>query len=309
MLDANRLAAIKEQIEQLPRLSVVGGERQDATDVILAGISRLSSETTDAIKSGHVNSYSQERYAEGLRALTDAFNETTAKYAPKSRFKFKPRVTDATSSSQEQAKDPRHQVGGGFKDSVGLDNAPQSNNTTADGEARDSLGNLPNFPKNYNEEMQRPDPSNSTVRKPSFSSAKTIAISGQYGLHIMLPSSASRATSSGSLKELDRCIVDMLVPTSFKSGTPFAQLQINDLKNCLVITGHVDGAAHITNVKDSVIVVAARQVRLHGVKNTRVYMHVRSHPIIEDCVNIKVAPLPGVYVSQLFAPLHRPKLM
>jgi hypothetical protein len=153
------------------------------------------------------------------------------------------------------------------------------------------LGALPSF-KNYNEEMARPTAKG--IRKPSFSNAKNIAITGHTGLHIILPSTASHATSSGSLTDLKGCVVDMSVPTA--RGAPFAGLAVKNIDKSLIIAGHVDGPAHITGVRDSVVVVAARQVRIHECKNVDIYLYCTSHPIIEDCSGMRFAPLPACYV-------------
>lgn len=158
---------------------------------------------------------------------------------------------------------------------------------------KDSLGDLPPFPKNYNDEITRPG--EGSIRKPSFSQASNIDISGHTGLHIILPSTASRATSSGSVTKLSRCVVDMSIPTA--SGAPFAALAIKNIKSSLIIVGNVAGAAHITDVKDSVLVVASRQVRMHDCKNVDIYLHCASRPIIEDCSNVRFSPLPACYVS------------
>ncbi|KAK7546693.1 tubulin binding cofactor C-domain-containing protein [Phyllosticta citricarpa] len=56
--------------------------------------------------------------------------------------------------------------------------------------------------------------SRTPVRKPSFSGANSVTISGHTGLHIILPESASHATSSGTIANLRHCIVDMSMPTS-----------------------------------------------------------------------------------------------
>jgi tubulin-specific chaperone C len=159
-------------------------------------------------------------------------------------------------------------------------------------DSRDTLGDLPSFPKNYNEEMAR---AAGPIRKPSFSQAMNVNISGHKGLHIILPSSASRATASGSLTKLSRCIVDMSEPTA--NGTPFAGLALQNIKHSLIIAGHVAGAAHITGVEDSIIVVASRQVRMHDCKNVDIYLHCASRPIIEDCSSVRFSPIPKCHVS------------
>jgi hypothetical protein len=51
-----------DQIGQLGSFASVGGERQDAIEHVLAGISRLSNEVADA--SEYVPSYDQRTYSE-----------------------------------------------------------------------------------------------------------------------------------------------------------------------------------------------------------------------------------------------------
>lgn len=165
---------------------------------------------------------------------------------------------------------------------------------------KDTLGDLPNFSndkgKNYNVEMASQP--GMGIRKPSFSAARDIDISSHRGMHIILPATASRATSSGSVTDLQGCVLDMSVPT-LKSGkpSPFASLAIKNITRSLIIAGHVAGPAHITGVRDSVLVVNARQVRIHECENVAVYLWCGSHPIIEDCKRMRFAEIPHCYVS------------
>lgn len=161
-------------------------------------------------------------------------------------------------------------------------------------EQRDSVGDLVSFTKDYNAEMARSG--GSAIRKPSFSAARDIDISGHTGLHIILPSTAARAASAGSLGKLKGCIVDMSVPAA--GGASFASLMLNDIERSLIVAGRVGGPAHITGIKDSIVVVTARQVRIHDCKNVDFYLHCTSNPIIEDCTGLRFAPLPSSYVRK-----------
>jgi hypothetical protein len=170
---------------------------------------------------------------------------------------------------------------------AGTDTAPKEDDTIAP---------LPTHFKNYNEELARPQ--SSGIRKPSFSAARDIAISDHTGLHIILPPSAARATTAGRLTGLKRCIIDMSVPTLVNpDAKPFASLALRDIDQCLIVAGRVSGATHITGVRNSVVVVAAGQVRIHECRNVDFYLWCGSHPIIEDCVGVRFAPMPEVYVS------------
>ncbi|KAI0471382.1 tubulin binding cofactor C-domain-containing protein [Xylaria cf. heliscus] len=284
------ITLIQDEIDSLATMAAVGGERQTGIDKVLAGISRLSNEVMDA--TDFIPSYDQRAYSQAIKALTEKLNTTTGKLGPKSRFQFKSRNTGTTAAPSQTTPDPRiHRPWG----SDGSHDAEDSNKPTApETETRDAIGTLPSITdsKNYNEELSRSENVRG-VRKPSFSTAKNIAISNHTGLHIILPSTASRATSSGSLTNLERCIVDMTIPTS--TGAPFAGLALKNIKNSLIVAGQVAGPVHITGIEDSVLVVAARQVRMHDCKNVHVYLHCASHPIIEDCSQVAFAPLPTFY--------------
>ncbi len=274
--------ALQDQIGQLSTFSNVGGERQDATENILTGISRLSNEVADA--ADYVPAYDQRTYTQAIKALTDHLNETASKLAPKARFQFKPRTAGV---AKTPSQDSRHLVG-----------EPKSDSTSALAasslsEQRDAVGALPSFDKNYNEEIARTGTRG--IRKPSFSAARDISISDHSKLHIILPTSASRATSAGALKNLTSCIVDMSVPTA--GGAPFASLALKNIDGSLIVAGHVNGPAHITGIRNSVLVVIARQVRIHECENVDIYLHCTSHPIIEDCTGMRFAPAPKTYVS------------
>ncbi|RFU24570.1 hypothetical protein B7463_g11767, partial [Scytalidium lignicola] len=249
---------LQDQMSRLENYSAFGGERQDAIDYCLAGIARLSNEVTDA--STFIPAYDQRTYAQAIKALSEKLQETRAKIAPKARFQFKTSnknnsaisLTDAAElAAQKRVHSPATKNIASNESSIATTPA---NPMTPQSE-RDGLGDLPPFPKNYNEEMNRSP--EGPIRKPSFSQASNIDISGHTGLHIILPSTASRATSFGSVTKLNRCIVDMSVPTA--SGAPFAGLALKNIKNSVIIAGNVAGAAHITDVKDSVLVVASRQ--------------------------------------------------
>ncbi|KAI1339749.1 tubulin binding cofactor C [Xylariaceae sp. FL0016] len=281
------ITIIQDQLDDLAAMSPVGGERQDCTDTVLTGISRLSNEVMDA--GDYIPAYDQRAYSQAIKALTEKLNETTGKFGRKQRFQFKSKTAKPADPlitvSDTRTYTPQANDG---------DSETDASAVIEDAETRDSIGTLPSFSKNYNEELSRPE--SKGVRKPSFSTAKNIAIYDQKGLHIMLPSTASRATSSGSLTNLQRCIVDMTIPTS--TGAPFAGLALKNIQQSLIIAGHVAGPAHITGVTDSVVVVAARQVRIHECNNVQVYLHCGSHPIIEDCSGMRFAPLPAPYATE-----------
>jgi hypothetical protein len=220
------------------------------------------------------------------------------KLAPKTRFSFKTTQNNSSAISltdaAELAASQRLQTANDspLSSNVSSIATTPANFITPPNET-DAVGDLPSFLKNYNEELSRP--LGAAIRKPSFSQASNISISSHTGLHIILPSSAAHATASGSLTKLNGCIVDMSVPTA--NGAPFAGLMLKNIKKSLIIAGQVAGAAHITGVEDSIIAVSSRQVRMHDCKNVDIYLLCASRPIIEDCSNVRFAPIPECYVS------------
>ncbi|KID88339.1 Tubulin binding cofactor C [Metarhizium guizhouense ARSEF 977] len=281
------VAELQEQIDELEAVSAVAGERQEAIDHVLAGISKLQHEVSDAAE--FTPSYDRKQYSDNIKSLSDKLNETVARVTPRSRFQFKRSSIGAHVDMGAPENDPRLHPGS-------LSRNTQSSSGEKQQEAResdDTVGDLPSVAaiRDYNAELSQP--STQFVRKPSFSMARNIGIANQSHLHIILPSSAARATASGSLTDLKWCIVDMSVPTA--QGKPFPGLALRNISNSLIVAGHVNGPVHITGVADSIIVVTARQVRIHECKNVDIYLHCTSHPIIEDCTGMRFAQLPKCY--------------
>ena len=106
-----------------------------------------------------------------------------------------------------------------------------------------------------------------------------------------MPASASRATPSSDITEVDRSVIIMR-----DDGTRTG-LAIKNVRHSLIVVGRVNGAAHLTDLRDSIVVVSARQVRIHECRNVDFYLFCSSHPIIEDCQDVRFAPIPDSLVS------------
>lgn len=241
--------------------------------------------------------------------MNEKLDETRKELVPRAKFTFKTRknasaisLSDAAElASQQRANVPgyRPEMPSSEESSLAVTPAYLATPPNEPAKKPEALrrGSLGQFLKAAGVEgtseanLQR----NTAIRKMSFGTSNAVNISSHTGLHIILPSSAAHATSSGSLTNLRQCIVDMSVPTA--TGQPFAGLTVKNVKQSLLICGNVSGAAHITAVDGSVILVATRQFRMHECKDCVVYLHVNSRPIIEDCYDIQFAPLPKCYVG------------
>jgi len=245
--------------------------------------------------------------------LNEKLEATKASFAPKSKFTFKTAHKNASaislSDAAELASQQRARIPGYHpyptSDESSLATTPAFLETPPNEKAarptepqrKDSLGTFlanAGVKSHPDSNGAHENGRGSAIRKMSFASSNSVNISSHAGLHIILPSSAAHAASSGSLTNLRRCIVDMSVPTA--EGKPFAGLMVKNIKQCLLVCGNVGGAVHITDVEESVIVVTTRQFRMHKCRNCVVYLHVNSRPIIEDCQGIQFAPLPSTYV-------------
>lgn len=243
-------------------------------------------------------------HPQAIKALSEKLNETRAAFAPKAKFTFKTGRKNASAISltdaAEIASAQRRHIPGYRSDpsSVESSMAPTPNRAASPPSASNNNAGAANG-LSADGEKNSLKPQATAIRKPSFSTSSSVAISGHTSVHIILPSSASHATSPGSITSLKRCVVDLSVPTV--NGQPLAGLTLKNIKESLVICGHVNGPAHLTGVKDSVIVVACKQFRMHESRNCDVYLQCSSRPIIEDCHGVTFAPLPKGYVGQPFA--------
>ncbi|KAK2607988.1 hypothetical protein N8I77_006626 [Diaporthe amygdali] len=293
---------LQEDIANLANISPTGGERKDATDHVLSGISRLTNEVSDA--SEYAPPRDQMIYGQALKALREQVNIQSRGLGPNTGFEF----TQASKEAWVAAGNKPAAAAAAAAAAKDAD-AAEDSDATAQAERTDAVGDLPSISgktaagKDYNAEMA--SQAGAGVRKPSFSQARDIDISNHRGMHIILPATASRATASGTLTELRGCVLDMSEPfraqkkgVSRPGAAPFGTLAIRNISGSLIIAGQVAGPAHITGVRDSVLVVNARQVRMHECANVTVYLWCGSHPIVEDCTGVRVAPLPAPFLKK-----------
>ncbi|TGZ80240.1 hypothetical protein EX30DRAFT_379690 [Ascodesmis nigricans] len=101
-------------------------------------------------------------------------------------------------------------------------------------------------------------------------------------------SPTSSISPSLLLSGLTRCIITL------PAGARFSNIAIKDVVDSILILGAVlDGPAHITGIKNSVLVLGCHQFRMHEAVNLDVYLRCGSRPIIEDCSELRFAPFGG----------------
>lgn len=72
-------------------------------------------------------------------------------------------------------------------------------------------------------------------------------------------------------------------------GTPNT-LHMSSLTNCTILSGPVTTSVFAENCINCRLILACQQLRLHSSNNCKIYLHVTSKAIVEDCSAIKVAP-------------------
>ncbi|KAF2267675.1 TBCC-domain-containing protein [Lojkania enalia] len=292
----HEITALQQQMDRLNSTAYSGGERNYAVDHCLAGIERLSHEVKDA--SSYVPAYDQRTYADAIKALSEKLQSIRNSFDPPKRFQFKAARKNSSaislSDAAELAQQSKLRVPGYNTDSSNANSSfaptPLENPSPTQEKSEQEVT------VNINLQVARGGVNGiAGVPESSFSNASSVTISNHSSNHIILPTSASHATSSGMVSNLRRCVVDLSQPTT--DGNPFAGLTLKNIKDSLIICGQVNGSIHITSVENSVIVTACRQFRMHTSKKVDVYLHCSSRPIIEDCELIRFAPLPDTYLT------------
>lgn len=231
--------------------------------------------------------------------MQDRLEQTRTAHAPKPKFAFKTARKNASAISLADAAQLAKAQHPNIPD---YGSGPPSSTDPSATATPDPYATPPNELQGSEKQLAEatagsPEVVNQSgkLRKPSFSQKTSVQISNQRAAHIILPSSAGHATTTGTISNMVRCVVDMSVPTT--SGRPFAGLTLKKIKESLIVCGHVSGSAHVTGLTDCIIVVACRQFRMHECRRCDVYLQAASRPIVEDVEAVRFAPLPAFHVS------------
>ena len=110
--------------------------------------------------------------------------------------------------------------------------------------------------------------------------------------------SAEKSTASSALiSDTSHSLIDLRRSRSDQGS--LSSLTLRDVRETLTLGGVVSGAVHITRMCNSVLVINGHQIRLHMCQNCAVYLRCSSKPIMEECKDIKFAPLPACFVGTL----------
>nr|XP_057924262.1 tubulin-specific chaperone C [Doryrhamphus excisus] len=77
-------------------------------------------------------------------------------------------------------------------------------------------------------------------------------------------------------------------------GTP-STLHLKHIDNCEILCGPISTSVFVDQCQHSTLALACQQLRTHNTSDTRVYLHVTSRAIIEDCHRVSFAPFSWSY--------------
>ncbi|KAF3307932.1 hypothetical protein TWF173_002052 [Orbilia oligospora] len=209
--------------------------------------------------SNYLPAYDQKVYSEQLKAVTEELNVARKSVAPRSKFSFKNRRTGSSTASASSDTTP----------AISTPREPAS----------------------------IPSSSSTSTSASTSSNLQTISLTSLTSTHTTPPPPTPQSTIL-SLSSLTSCIITPPPPPS-SSSNYFTTTSINTIKSSILILPKITGPAHLTSLKNSVLVISCHQFRLHDSSDLDVYLRCRSRPIIERCKGIRVSFLPEVLKTVL----------
>jgi hypothetical protein len=266
---------LQDQLSGLSSKSTA--EQGPAISTILAGISRLSKEVSDA--SEHLPAYDQRQCAEQVKTLSEKFQATKEDLKPRTKFKFRGKVKSkapvreeglGTSATKDEASGDKTKAGGGEEI-------------------------ISEFLVDINQKIRAAGKDNE-ISGLSFTDASQVMIYDQANVRIQLPVSSAPPRSSSVIRSISSSVIDL--SKASPPSNPLAGLILRDISNSIIICGVVSGPIHITNMKNSKLVVVCQQFRMHESKDVDIYLHCGSKPIVEDVEQVRFAPISDQFVSK-----------
>ena len=139
------------------------------------------------------------------------------------------------------------------------------------------------------------DPGNSEAALP-----KCPAIAGK-GLQIQslydefYVTAAQDLESTMMIRDVHRSLIDVSLATTERMS--LSTLAISDVSYSLLLCGTIAGAAHVTGLRGTTVVLHSGQLRAHNCIDCAFYLVCSSRPIIEHCKDLRFGPIPSSLVS------------
>lgn len=282
------IISLQESISALSTNELTTSNRKKTYDQILARTTKVSAELADA--SGDIPPYHQRSYNQALKQVQDRLAVTQASHAPKPKFSFKnkrslaaPRQTVSMSTSNPRAEGKPEK----------LEASPKRDLSTP------SLASPPKDALVSQSSEEKVVDGNSSAASSLDGDVLTSNSRPDSYIRQGLAAGRERSASPGDRSHVLSGVVSSianLTPDSSAQGPPF--LTVHNVKGSLLLAPDVEGPAHITNLRDSILVLTSQQFRMHDSHNVEVYLFCSSRPIIENCTNIRFTSLPNVFINR-----------
>ncbi|KAJ4300675.1 hypothetical protein N0V90_002763 [Kalmusia sp. IMI 367209] len=200
----HEVIALQDQMARLANTPAMGGERADAIDHCLAGISRLSSEVKDA--ASYIPAYDQRTYGDAIKALSEKLQKTRNELSggqKKFTFKTKKNVSAISIGEAAEMAQNRKLLGPGTSgwnsseasSAVGSMFAPTPLELLSPGEETREL-------EFFAQDKSLAGAENGAAQNgASGVEVRGLTVANHDGSHIVLPADASHSGSSGTVSQ------------------------------------------------------------------------------------------------------------
>jgi hypothetical protein len=101
-----------------------------------------------------------------------------------------------------------------------------------------------------------------------------------------------------SPEERSQILVRKCTGLKLISFSLIGSIRIEDLVDSYVVLGSCGTSVYLEGCKNVILFVTCHQLRIHKCTDCQIYVHCKSHPIIEDCMGMGFAPYHLTYDSQ-----------
>lgn len=112
--------------------------------------------------------------------------------------------------------------------------------------------------------------------------------SSEFGFTIKNKANETIEVNENDVKGQDVMFTQLSNCTIIMKSNPIT-LHCTQLSNCVLKCGPVQTSIYLDHCNDCKLSIACQQLRAHNSTNTKIYLHVTSKGIIEDCKEIQVA--------------------
>ncbi|KAK0469149.1 tubulin binding cofactor C-domain-containing protein [Desarmillaria tabescens] len=130
--------------------------------------------------------------------------------------------------------------------------------------------------------------------EPSPSQASILNFSSRNNelLTVDLPDVSARDVT---LSDLVNCVVNLISPTKLTISAVHAQ----NLRNVVILLPMIQSSIMLHDLDNCVVVVGCHQFRMHTSRTVDIYLSIPSHPVIENCSDIRFAGYPSALQREI----------